>query len=216
MPGQGRILWFDSLREFLDYERSIGDLWLEKSIGARVFADGYCGICERRTHFQVSTGAQFDGRPNLREGMRCRSCGMTARQRSVVSAFLDSFPDALRLRGLVMEKWSPVRAFIERRHPRTLSSEFLPGARKPGRSYTWWPGRRVWKAAMVRHESITGLSFEDGALDFLIHSDVLEHVEHYRLALRECARVLKSGAPMLMTVPFFTALDKGLLRGRTD
>jgi SAM-dependent methyltransferase len=44
--------------------------------------------------------------------------------------------------------------------------------------------------------------FADGMFDSLFHTEVIEHVYHYELFLKECRRVLKSGGSMFFTVPF--------------
>ena len=216
MPGSNTLLWLDSKQALLTFETTVDSLDAEATVSRSEFVAGYCSACGNRTDFQVCTGAKFGDRPNLREGLRCGVCRMTARQRSLVTAFAETVPSRGTARGLIMERWSPVWRFIRQKHPRAFSSEFLPGHRKPGRRYPWYPGRRIWKTRMIRHESITNFSFDDSSLDFIVHSDVLEHVEDFRAALRECSRVLKPGFPMLMTAPFFTALDHGLVRGRTD
>jgi 2-polyprenyl-3-methyl-5-hydroxy-6-metoxy-1,4-benzoquinol methylase len=42
----------------------------------------------------------------------------------------------------------------------------------------------------------------DATFDALLHTEVLEHVYNYRIFLRECHRVLKTGGEMMFTVPF--------------
>src|SRR5260370_18948778 len=56
------------------------------------------------------------------------------------------------------------------------------------------------------------LSYDDGSLDMIVHSDVLEHVADFRTGLKECARVLRSGGILLFTCPFFPARDRHELR----
>jgi len=47
------------------------------------------------------------------------------------------------------------------------------------------------------------LTYADNSFDFVIHSDVLEHVPDYRTAVKECLRVLKPGGMLIYTAPFF-------------
>jgi len=50
--------------------------------------------------------------------------------------------------------------------------------------------------------SVTDLSFESGAFDCVLCSEVLEHVEDDAKAIRELRRVLKAGGTLVATVPF--------------
>jgi SAM-dependent methyltransferase len=50
-------------------------------------------------------------------------------------------------------------------------------------------------------QDITRLSYADASLDLIVSSDVLEHVPDAHAALRESARVLRSGGAHIFTVP---------------
>jgi SAM-dependent methyltransferase len=52
----------------------------------------------------------------------------------------------------------------------------------------------------------SALPFPDGRFDLVIASDVIEHIDDDRRALREFARVLAPGGRLLLTVPAFQAL----------
>jgi ubiquinone/menaquinone biosynthesis C-methylase UbiE len=53
------------------------------------------------------------------------------------------------------------------------------------------------------HEmDLTKLTFEDSTFDFIICSEVLEHIKNHSIAFSELARVLRKGGTMLITVPF--------------
>lgn len=69
---------------------------------------------------------------------------------------------------------------------------------------------------MLRHDSITGLSHADRSLDYILHTDVLEHVFDTRKALQECRRVLVEGGAMIFTAPFFPHLEETVARGHID
>ena len=53
---------------------------------------------------------------------------------------------------------------------------------------------------------IQNLCFPDQTFDFVIHSDVLEHVSNPKLALENCLRVLKPGGEIIFTIPIDQAL----------
>ena len=58
----------------------------------------------------------------------------------------------------------------------------------------------------VRKGDIRAMPFPDESFDFVMATDVIEHVDEDRLAAREIARVLKPGGRALITVPAFAAL----------
>lgn len=212
------IRWCTSREEFLGHEEELlaaHDLRHEAALAGRTDLPGHCPVCLASTNFQVSTGAAFEGRPNLREGLVCRRCRLSARQRLVYLALRDSIGERPRHPGAILERHTRLFRALRTLDPAVRGSEFAgPGVPKgrlcmrlsPGR----WPIPRLY-----RHESICGLSHADGSLGYLAHTDVLEHVEDTALALRETRRVLRPGAPAVFTVPFFSPLDDSLVRGRT-
>jgi SAM-dependent methyltransferase len=54
--------------------------------------------------------------------------------------------------------------------------------------------------------SACAIPFSDESFDFIMATDVIEHVDDDHLALREIARVLRPGGTLLLTVPTFQAL----------
>lgn len=50
------------------------------------------------------------------------------------------------------------------------------------------------------------LPFQDGTFDFILATDVIEHIDDDALTVREIARVLKSDGKVLITVPTFQSL----------
>lgn len=181
-------------------------------ISGQPHVTGQCPVCCRPTVFLVNTGATFGGRPNLREGLRCSHCKLTARQRLMLVAMEQQLADGLARNGALLEQSSRLYQRARARWPWLAGSEFLGDDRIGGRRY-WWSARGLrWRR--IRHESITALSYASGSLDLLAHSDVLEHVYDLDGALREAARVLRPGAVMLFTVPFFGDRPLSLLRGR--
>lgn len=176
---------------------------------------GWCTACRCETSFLVRSGAEFAGRPSLREGLRCMRCKLSARQRSLLMAVRETIPDR-RMPGAILEQLSVLYRSIKREYPRTKGSEFLSGVHVPGRHYAWRSLARPWLPRILRHESILDLSYRSGSLDFLIHTDVLEHVHDTAAALAECSRVLSPGGVLLFTAPFFTSLDQSTERGYLD
>lgn len=64
----------------------------------------------------------------------------------------------------------------------------------------------------ISHEDVENLSFADEELDLIVSNEVFEHVPNPTKGFTECARVLKSGGLMLMTVPFNSENDASVVR----
>ncbi len=62
------------------------------------------------------------------------------------------------------------------------------------------------KGLTVRQGSLTEMPFEDCSLDFVLATDVIEHIDNDRRALQEIHRVLRPGGRVLITVPAFRSL----------
>lgn len=118
-----------------------------------------------------------------REGMRCSSCNLISRQRAVM--FYLQLLARPGDRIYFQEQSSAAFALAQAR---------LAGCEVMGSEYTPVLGCRC--------ENVEQLSFADCEFDFVVSQDVFEHVEHPWQGFRECFRVLKPGAHMLMTVPF--------------
>lgn len=215
------IHWFTS-REGLEAHRCAvmeqHGLRVEQWIKGAGDVAGYCTNCDLPTRFLVDTGAKFADRPNLREGMRCVRCKLTARQRLVQLAFANSAPEAgwHSTRGAILERHSRLFRGLRRHAPKIIGSEFLGATAKSGRHYWRTYSRRFPVPRLTRHESILGFSYPDQSLGFLIHTDILEHVEPTRAAMEECRRVLRPSAPMIFTAPFFCEVEQTLVRGKID
>jgi len=210
-----QIRWFQDRGTFITCAESLHEAITRQDalIAQSTSFNGICSACRLPTIFTVNTGAMFANRPNLREGLRCARCKLTARQRLILLA-LQSETDAMprHPQGAILEKTSHLYRIIHARLPEVTGSEYLGATRVSGKSY-WW-STHWWRWRRTRHESITALSYADQSLSLLIHSDVLEHVYDTKLALQECARVLRKDGVMLFSAPFFATRPASVLRGR--
>lgn len=212
-----RIRWFPSRQRFTVAAQDLREAIVQRDsrIAEAAFVDGHCPVCDRPTVFEVNTGAMFAERPNLREGLRCRHCRLTARQRLLLLAMQEEIGGlAEPLRGAMLEQTTRLYRVAHARWRWLVGSEYLGDDRVGGRQY-WW-STRWWRWRRTRHESITAFSWPAHSLGLLVHSDVLEHVGDTGQALRECSRVLRKGGVMLFTVPFFASRDNSILRGRVQ
>jgi len=58
----------------------------------------------------------------------------------------------------------------------------------------------------VRIGDVCALPFEDGRFDFILATDIIEHIDDDGIALRELRRVLKPKGKLLLTTPAFESL----------
>jgi SAM-dependent methyltransferase len=210
------IHWFDHREAMLAAaeQQHASILTHDVPIAAMASYPGYCPVCEQATTFQVHAGATRGGNPpNLREGLHCLRCRLTARHRLMYLAMHEAVGAmSTPSHGALLERTTLLYRRAHAAWPWLTGSEYLGDHRVGGRAYWWSPHwRRWWR---IRHESITALSHATGSLDLLAHSDVLEHVYATDLALRESARVLRPGGMMIFTVPFYIAQADSQLRGR--
>lgn len=161
--------------------------------GAQQFSvNGYCHITARYTEFTVTPRTRSHPTlPNWRETLL--SGGIYSNR---MRASMHLFEEILRPRRedpiYITEHYAPVYAWLKKKYPNTIGSEYLGSRIAPGSS----------DENGVRNESLTALSFPDESMRFILSFDCFEHFADYKVGLRECARVLKAGGSLLMTVPF--------------
>ena len=105
----------------------------------------------------------------------------------------------------------PAYQAIKHRYANTVGSEYL------GADHV--AGEEVFQASLgiaVRHEDLTGLSFDSHSFDVVITQDVFEHIPDFQRALSECARILKPGGRLLFTIPFFPMQAETGIRAQLD
>ncbi len=161
---------------------------------------GLCAVCGSSSGFRIVWNNRVPP-ASLRESLICVNCGSNARQRAAAGALLHALASTPRPRVYLTEQASPLFIALHRRFPRLSGSEFQPSLAKRLRLTAWLWRQRVW--TWVRHGDATALRFTDASLDAILCLDVLEHVPDFRAALREFARVLKPGASLLLTVPWY-------------
>jgi SAM-dependent methyltransferase len=105
--------------------------------------------------------------------------------------------------GLIFERVTAMFRIISKMLPDVEGCEYLGEDIQPGSRLVTDSTRRRLGNEPVRHEDMQALSFSDSAMDFVLHSDVLEHVPDPDLGLRECARVLRPGGIMLFACPIY-------------
>ncbi len=158
--------------------------------------DGICSVCGKQAVFSsIKPGY------SLRE-TRCSVCGAPRRTRDVarILARLAAGPDA-RLLPHALQSLARARIFEAQAKgplhdqlaalPGYVCSEYIPETVAPGGV----------APDGVRCEDLEHLTFADGAFDYVITQDVLEHVADPWRAFDEIWRVLAPGGRHVFTVP---------------
>lgn len=162
----------------------------------------YCYFCKSETDFLVDYSYSYEVNgiltPNWRERLICPSCGLINRMRASIHLFEQLLEPAEESRIYVAEQRTPVYAWLSRRCPKAVGSEYLGETVPFGQTDT----------DGVRNESITGLSFSDDEFDFVLTFDVFEHIADFEKAFLECYRVLKPAGTLFFTVPFNVDSEK--------
>lgn len=163
-------------------------------------APGFCNICGRFTVFNAK-------HPNFREHANCLRCKSVNRQRQIAAVLLSCVKRIGPLAhlgssirslpaGLVIWNAETTRALHTslQQHPSIhhIASEFVDGRHDSGE-----------RVSGVLHVDIQHTHFQDNSIDFILSSDVLEHVPFFQTALRETYRVLKPGGCHIFTAPFY-------------
>jgi hypothetical protein len=187
----------ESMKEvFADRARNERNLIPADNVGNDFWVRGFCTVCQCWTRFQVDF--QFAPRgqdrpmPNWRESLVCPGCRLNNRMRASFQIFQECLHPALGSSVYMTEQVTPLFAQVAAHYTATVGSEFLSDGTPVGSE----------NALQVRNEDLTRLSFGDARFDYVLTFEVLEHVPDYTAALRECARILKPGGIMLVTVPF--------------
>lgn len=185
---------------------AIHDIW--PNTGFRTLPDklafrarhipGYCVICGRFTIFNISS-------ENLREDVVCKNCGSFNRQRQLSMTLLSC------IQGKTPSFWANIRSIpkntliwnveangalhkmLSRHFGRNLvSSEYVDSSLISGEIKDG-----------ILHVNMQETGFEDNFFDFILSSDVLEHMPWPEKALKESHRILKPGGSHVFTVPFY-------------
>lgn len=170
--------------------RSLTDRW--PGLGGMEFLCSLCGTVARMPE------ADPEAHVDLREGLACPHCGMSARLRSCMSMLATLVDRTERI--YVTEQATPAFAWLQARYPQVTGSEFEPSEKRRAALANYLEG--LGGHGHIHFEDVTRLSMADASLAAIACFDVLEHVPDYRNAIKEFARVLHPGGHLLATFPF--------------
>jgi len=165
-----------------------------------ILTAGYCAACAMPRRFKTdpeAPGLDPSVMPNWREGLLCRGCSLNSRMRASIHLFLWALGPEPRSRIYLTEQITALYRWVKLRFPDAVGSEYLRDGTQRGSSSRYG----------IRHEDLTALSFVDESFDAVISLEVIEHIPNFREALSECARVLKPGGKLLLSVPFHRGPD---------
>jgi len=197
--------WYDNKESFLSYSRSIRKSQdvIEGYFSKQKHITGYCHICNKITKYSIHTGVMFGDKPNLREGMICE-CGLSNRNRLVYLATNNKLYKFNDPKILLFERLSMLYDLFSSAYPNVIGTEYLGGDKIRGNVYEV-------NGKNVRNESITELTFDDESFDCIVHNDILEHIYHYKSALKESYRLLRKNGVNIFTCPFFIHQDENVI-----
>jgi SAM-dependent methyltransferase len=161
---------------------------------------GFCNICGHLTVFEVIN-------PNLRDTVNCQRCRSSNRQRQIAAVLLKDFtrgalkvPGFANIRDLprgtviwIAETTMALRETLSQRlGENCVSSEYLDPSLPSGQTRDG-----------VLHVDMQRTHFADNSLDYILSSDVMEHIPFVQQALQETHRILKPGGCHIFTAPFY-------------
>jgi hypothetical protein len=174
-----------------------------------------CNICNKGKTFTIKKLPHFDwadsfpGNLDLRESLVCEECGSSSRDRMYIWALgkcLNEFGPLVN--WSVNKNIKILESAGRRRHPQELdlryeyyNTEYIP---------------EKIKSEPNKYADFQNLHFPDECFDFVISSDVFEHIRLHMHALREVCRVLKNRGRFILQVPYCDIWPKNYVKVRPD
>lgn len=220
MDSEAVLTEFTLLPDRASYERKLrgreGDERWRVELGLarlhRGHFPGYCELCGKASRFGYNLGGD-DEVPNWREELRCPHCQLFCRIRFSLSYLLANLQTA-QPQIYITEQITPAFAWLKRRWPDTIGSEFIVDETPVERLTDYLRDLTGDPEACLRHEDLTALSMPDASQDAVLSFDVLEHVPDTDACLREIFRILRPGGHLVFTVPIRLDIDASILRAR--
>ncbi|MFT6435728.1 MAG: SAM-dependent methyltransferase [Candidatus Azotimanducaceae bacterium] len=174
----------------LDDSRSL----LENALQTKKTFFMYCDYCGGVKQMQVSMAN--DSWTDLRGQFICDSCGLSNRDRLFYKCISRSIHD-VSSKGLIFEKSTLMYKRLEARLEKLTGVEFGGYEIEPGALFETNQG-------VFEHQDMQNMSYPDNTFDYVLHSDVLEHIPDPFKALSEIKRVLKPNGVCLFSTPIYS------------
>ncbi len=183
---------------------------LERSLASPAGATfpARCWVCGRGVDFRIAPVPDLPagGAPNWREELVCPVCQLSNRMRASIQLFHELLAPSRDANVYLTEQETGTFLWFADNYSNVIGSEYLGDSLPLG----------LCNERGVRNEKLEALTLIPASQDFVLCFDVLEHLPDFRLALRECHRVLRSDGSLLLTVPFLVHSQRGLLRATID
>jgi len=153
----------------------------------------------------------FSGDLDLRESLVCTNCGSSSRDRMLVWGI----KQCLKESGII-STWKENKAIRilesagRRNHPHYLKQRY---------AYynTEYDLKKIkQKVDLSKYSDFQNLHFEDEYFDFVISSDVFEHIRLYKNALKEVFRVLNKNGKFILQVPYCDIWKNNLIKVKPE
>ena len=155
--------------------------------------DLYCSYCMKIT--SIFSNLNPNAWTDLRGELKCVECNLTNRDRLFYNSLkFCAISDTQS--GLIFER---VTNLFDK-----LNQKFtLRGVEFGG--YNYQSGETFFKNdTKLEHQNIENTSFTDSTFDYVLHCDVLEHVNNPYAAINDCLRVLKTNGTLLFSAPIYS------------
>ena len=153
----------------------------------------------------------FPGDLDLRESLVCKNCNSTSRDRMFIWTL-----------GKCLNETGTLANWKENKSIRILESEGLrnhPLYLKRNYEYLntkFDPQKIKENIDPLKYADFQNLHYENEYFDFVISSDVFEHIRLYKKALCEVFRVLKKGGKFILQVPYCDIWPKTLIKVKPE
>ena len=151
----------------------------------------FCPICGRFTVFKDMLNDK-----EVRKHARCAECGSLERHRFLYFVYKLLFLDTNK--KIKILHVAPEMVFYN------LISK---NENIDYHSMDLYPETYGYAKNIVKGD-ITNMPFKDDTFDFVIHNQVLEHVEQEEKCLSECLRVLKKGGICIINIPYSKNIEE--------
>ena len=167
----------------------------------------FCNVCGGIRKIRIKTN-------NLREDCICRKCSSITRKRHLASVFIRQVNVKF---DIAVKSLRSIPARIDLSLYNLESNGALHNYLKHTGGYVCSEYFGTYEAFGDRHNGILNVDlmntpFKDGGFNYIISTEVFEHIPDPYKAFRETYRILKTGGSHIFTVPYYPDKEKDEIR----